>query len=109
MLTKSGSAKNGRAIETISASPLASTDSPTSGVLIRFVVINGMLTSDFMRFVIQVNAARGTEVAIVGTRDSCQPMPVLINVAPAFSIAFAKYTTSSQGAPPSTKSSMERR
>jgi hypothetical protein len=37
----------------------------------------------------KVNAARGTEVTMVGIRASCQPMPVLSSVAPAASIAFA--------------------
>ena len=34
-------------------------------------------------FVTQAKAARGTLVAMVGTRASCQPMPVLMIVAPA--------------------------
>ncbi len=40
-------------------------------------------------WVTQVNAARGTEVAIVGIRASCQPMPVLRIVAPAAVTALA--------------------
>src|SRR5512137_43933 len=76
-LTSSGSARNGRAIETMSASPSASTFSATSGELMRFVVHTGIPTSPFSLRVTQVKAPRGTEVAMVGTRASCQPMPVL--------------------------------
>ena len=109
LLTKSASAKNGLAIDTISAWPDANTSSATSGVLIRLVVTKGIDTSFFIRSVIQVNAARGTEVTMVGTRASCQPMPVLMSVAPAFSTAFAIVTTSSHVLPPSTKSSIDKR
>ena len=56
----------------------------------RFVVTSGSDTSFFMRLVIHVNAARGTDVEMVGTLASCQPIPVLISVAPAFSISFAR-------------------
>jgi len=48
-------------------------------------------------------------VAMVGTRASCQPMPVLMIVAPALSTAFARATTSSHALPPSTRSSIDRR
>ena len=82
LLTSSGSARKGRAIETMSASPSASTFSATSGVLMRFVVQTGMPTSPFSLRVTQVKAPRGTEVAMVGTRASCQPMPVLRMVDP---------------------------
>jgi len=41
-----------------------------------------------------VKPARGTEVAIVGIRASCQPIPVLIIEAPAPSIACASWTIS---------------
>ena len=95
LLTNSGSAKKGLAIETISASPLASTDSATSGVLIRLDVITGMLSDSLNLAVTQVKAARGTFVAIVGMRASCQPIPVLIMVAPAFSMARPSSTASS--------------
>ena len=54
-------------------------------------------------------APRGTLVAIVGTRASCQPIPVLITSIPASSSARASATTSSQLEPPSTRSSIERR
>jgi hypothetical protein len=35
------------------------------------------VTSLFIFFVTQLNAPRGTDVAMVGTRASCQPIPVL--------------------------------
>ena len=107
--TKSGSARNGLAIDTMSASPRARIASPVAGSLMRLVVTSGMLTTPFMRRVTQLNAPRGTIVAMVGMRASCQPMPVLIIVAPARSIAFASATTSSHVDPPSTRSSMESR
>jgi hypothetical protein len=89
--TKSASARKGRAIETMSAQPSASTASATSGVLMRLEVMSGIETSPIMRFVSQVKAARGTEVAMVGTRASCQPMPVLMIEAPAASTALATW------------------
>ncbi len=46
---------------------------------------------------------------MVGTRASCQPMPVLMRVAPAASTALASWITSSQVLPSGTRSSMERR
>jgi hypothetical protein len=67
--------------------PSARIASATSGVLIRLQAITGMPTSGRSRAVSQAKAARGTEVAIVGTRASCQPMPVFRSVAPAASIA----------------------
>ncbi|MCY1451162.1 hypothetical protein D9M71_680170 [compost metagenome] len=109
LLTKSGSARNGRAIETMSASPSASTASATSGVLMRLVVISGMFTTPRSLAVTLLNAARGTLVAMVGIRASCQPMPVLIRVAPACSMALASSSISSQVLPPSTRSSIDRR
>ena len=57
----------------------------------------------------EAKAARGTIVAIVGIRASCQPMPVLMIVAPAASMPCASSTTSSQLLPPSTRSSIDRR
>ena len=107
--TKNASANNGRAIDTISAWPEANTCSAISGVLIRFEVIKGTLTKPFSFSVTHVNAARGTFVAMVGIRASCHPIPVLIMVAPAFSISFASCTTSSKVEPPSTKSSIDKR
>jgi hypothetical protein len=57
--------------------------SATSGVLMRLVAMSGIATSPLSLRVTHAKAARGTEVAIVGTRASCQPMPVLMIVAPA--------------------------
>ena len=107
--TNSGSAKKGRAMETMSALPSAKTCSATSGMLMRLVVTKGMLTSPIIFLVTQAKPALGTMVPMVGTRDSCQPIPVLIMVAPAASMALASCTTSSQVLPPSTRSSIERR
>ncbi len=99
---------------TMSAAPSASACSATSGVLIRLVVTSGMSmpsarSSARIRWVTQVNAARGTLVAIVGTRASCQPIPVLMIVAPAAAIAFARVTASSQVLPSGIRSSIDRR
>ena len=107
LFTQSLSAKNGLAIDTISACPSIKICSAISGILIRLVATKGIFTSPLIFSVTQENAARGTIVAIVGIRDSCHPIPVLIIVAPAFSISFAKATTSSQLLPPSTKSNMD--
>ena len=109
LTTKSASARKGRAIDTMSAQPEARTSSATSGVLIRLVVTSGILTAPLSRLVTQAKAARGTIVAMVGMRASCQPMPVLMMVAPAVSIACARATTSSQVLPPWTRSSIDRR
>ena len=109
LLTKSASARNGRAIDTMSASPRARIASATAGSLMRFVVISGTRTAPRSRAVTHVKAPRGTIVAIVGMRASCQPMPVLISVAPAASIACASVTTSSHVLPPSTRSSIDSR
>ena len=85
LATKSGSASSGRAIETRSASPAARIDSASSGVLIRLDAHTGTDTSAFSRAVADRQAPRGTWVMIVGTRASCQPMPVLKAVTPASS------------------------
>ena len=107
--TKSGSARKGRAIDTMSAQPSARTASATAGVLIRFEVTMGIATSPISFFVTQENARRGTEVAMVGMRASCQPMPVFRIDAPAASIRFASITTSSQLCPSGTRSRSEMR
>mmetsp|Transcript_58435 Transcript_58435/g.138996 ORF Transcript_58435/g.138996 Transcript_58435/m.138996 type:complete len:201 (+) Transcript_58435:1120-1722(+) len=106
---KCGSARNGRAIETMSAWPSRSTCSATEGMLMRFVVTSGIDTSPLSFCVTHENAARGTHVAIVGIRASCHPMPVLMMVTPAFSSSFARVTTSLQSEPFSTRSSIESR
>ncbi len=107
--TSSASARNGRAIETRSASPRASTASATAGSLIRLVATSGIRMAPRSRRVTQVKAARGTIVAMVGIRASCQPMPVFTMLAPAASTAWARATTSSQLEPSSTRSSIESR
>ena len=94
---------------TISAHPSDSAASATAGIFIRFVVINGIDTSPINRFVTQVKPARGTIVAIVGILASCQPIPVLIIVAPLFSTWRASSTTSSHELPSEIRSSMESR
>jgi len=61
----------------------------------RLDATTGIETSGRSRAVAQVNAPRGTEVTIVGTRDSCQPMPVFRIVAPAAWTSRASATVSS--------------
>ena len=112
--TKSGSANSGRAIDTMSAQPSASSASATSGVLMRLEVMSGTLmpaaaNSAFIFLVSQAKAARGTLVAIVGTRASCQPMPLLMRLAPARATAVPSCTTSSHELPPGTRSIIDRR
>ncbi len=68
-----------------------------------------METAPISFFVTQVYAPRGTEVAMVGMRASCQPMPVLMMVAPAASTALASMMTSSSVEPPGTRSSIDSR
>ena len=96
-------------MDTMSAWPRARMSSATSGMVMRLVATSGSPTRGLSLAVTPANAARGTEVAMVGTRASCQPMPVLMMVAPARSIALASATTSSQVLPPGTRSSMDRR
>jgi hypothetical protein len=62
--------------------------------------MTGIGISDRTIAVTHVKAARGTEVAIVGIRASCQPMPVLSIVAPAAAISFPSFMTSSMVDPP---------
>ncbi len=107
LLTSSGSARNGRAIETRSASPRARMSSAISGELIRLDAQTGMLTAFLRRAVHGTQAPCGTWVMIVGTRASCQPMPVLNIETPAASSSWASASTSSQVWPPSTRSTSE--
>ncbi len=109
LATNSGSARNGRAIDTRSQLPSAISCSASSGVLIRFEAITGTPTDSRRRAVNGVQIPRGTWVMIVGTRASCQPMPVLKAVTPAASSRCASSTVSSQVWPPSTRSSSESR
>ena len=81
----------------------------TPGAGIGSLVITGTLTTSRKRRVAQLKAARGTKVATVGMRASCQPMPVLSSETPAACKASANALTSSQLQPCSTKSSKEMR
>ena len=83
--------------------------SAISGALIRLDAHTGTLATPLRRAVAERQAPRGTWVMIVGTRASCQPMPVLKTVTPASSSSPASSTTSSQVWPPSTRSSREMR
>ena len=93
---QSGSARNGRAMLTRSAWPSARICSAVWGMLIRFEAATGTDTTSLTRRVKSTNAARGTEVTMVGTRASCQPMPVLSRSTPAVSSARARSRVSSR-------------
>jgi hypothetical protein len=88
-----GVGQQGARHDTMSAQPSASTCSATSGVLMRLLVMTGIVMPSARLsahlWVTQAKAARGTLVAMVGMRASCQPMPVLMSVAPAAAIALA--------------------
>ncbi|SHU55383.1 Uncharacterised protein [Mycobacteroides abscessus subsp. abscessus] len=71
-------------------------------MLIRLDAITGIRTSWAILLERSTNAFCGTEVTMVGTRASCQPMPVLMMVAPAASISLARATISSQVWPSGT-------
>ena len=73
-LTMSGSARNGRAIETRSALPLPSIDSTVDGALILFVAQSGTDTTFSSRsfFVTNEKAPLGTLVAMVAIEDECR-------------------------------------
>ena len=112
--TNAASASSGRAMDTMSAQPSASTCSATSGVLMRLDVTSGVVmpaaaNSAFIFCVTHANAARGTLVAMVGTRASCQPMPVLTMLAPPVATALPRVTISSHALPPGTRSIIDRR
>ena len=112
--TNSGSARKGRAMLTMSALPSANRFSATSGVLMRLLVISGVSMPLARRWarslaVTQAKPARGTLVAMVGTRASCQPMPVLMMVAPPVATRSARVVTSSQLLPLGIRSSIESR
>ena len=100
--THSGSDSSGRAIEINWTRPVGENLLGGLGMLIRFDATTGMLTCSAIALLISTNALLGTEVTIVGTRASCQPMPVLMIVAPEFSTSFASETISSQLCPSST-------
>ena len=106
-LAQIGSARKGRAIDTRSQSPRSRMALASCGMLMRFDATTGIVTSRRNRPATEANAARGTEVTMVGTLASCQPKPVFKIVTPACSSALATATTSSQVLPPSTRSSSE--
>ena len=60
----------------------------------RLQVTIGIKTCCLIFSVTQANAARGTWVAMVGIRASCQPIPVFKIVTPAASNSIASCTTS---------------
>ena len=72
---KSGSARNGRAMLTMSEVSSCNSASAVDGSFIRFVDTNGMDTTldSFNALVQKPKVALGTDVAMVGTRASCQP------------------------------------
>ena len=112
--TQSASARKGRAMLTMSALPSASTCSAVSGMLMRLLVTTGVAMPSRRNasrsfLVTQAKPARGTLVAMVGMRASCQPMPLLIKVAPARETARARVSTSSQLWPCGTRSSRLKR
>ena len=104
-----GSASSGRAIEIRSACPEASTCSATSGSWMRFEATTGTPTSSRRCWVCSAKAARGTEVTMVGTRASCQPIPVESTSTPARTRDCASAVVSVQVCPSGTRSSREMR
>ena len=107
--TKSASARNGLANDTMSPKPCAKTLSATSGVLRRLETTTGISTASLMRRVSATKAARGTAWAMVGIGASCQPMPLLIMSTPAASSSRANTKASSAGCALSTRSSTDKR
>ncbi|SLI38100.1 Uncharacterised protein [Mycobacteroides abscessus subsp. abscessus] len=83
--------------------------SATSGMLIRLDAHTGIETSRAIFAVNSTKAARGTEVTMVGTLASCQPMSVLMIVTPARSSSRASSRISAKVCPPSTSSAMDSR
>ena len=96
-------------METMSVISSLKRFSATTGSFIRFDVTTGIFRYGRSLPVTHENAARGTIIAIVGTRASCQPIPVFIRDAPASSTRCPSSTTSSKLLPSSTKSRQERR
>mmetsp|Transcript_11858 Transcript_11858/g.25059 ORF Transcript_11858/g.25059 Transcript_11858/m.25059 type:complete len:257 (-) Transcript_11858:579-1349(-) len=114
---KSGSARRGRAMLMRSETPSPSKTSAVSGALMRLVETMGGIgiiapslfcakasSSERSFSVGAVKAPRGTFEAIVGTRDSCHPIPVFRSVTPANRSSLASCMVSSQDMPPSTSS-----
>jgi hypothetical protein len=67
----------------MSASPRARIASADGRIVDAVGRDSGIRTAPLSRRVTHANAPRGTIVAMVGMRASCQPMPVLMIVAPA--------------------------
>ena len=107
--TKDGSARNGRARHTRSASPRSITASPISGVLMRLTAATGISRCSRSARLTHVKPAGGTLVAIVGIRASCQPMPVLTIDAPADSTSRPSASTCSNSWASGTRSRAESR
>ena len=78
-------------------------------MLILLVVQMGTATAPFSFLDTHVKAPLGTDVAMVGMRASCQPIPVLIIDAPAASTCRANSSTSAHVDPPSTRSNIDSR
>mmetsp|Transcript_2900 Transcript_2900/g.8763 ORF Transcript_2900/g.8763 Transcript_2900/m.8763 type:complete len:272 (-) Transcript_2900:634-1449(-) len=108
LATRSGSAKKGRAIETRSDASFRKSSSQTLTSLMRFVAQRATSKSGPSRrlssAVVKAKAARGTHVAIVGTRASCQPTPVLSTSTPSSRNDPARAMASSKEKPPFTSS-----
>ena len=109
LATIDGSARNGRAIDTRSTFPDATMRSACGIEFTRLEPITGieLPASRSARF---TSAARsiqtpcGTSDCVVGTRDSCHPMPTSIASAPAATWASARAFTSSWVEEPGTRS-----
>src|SRR5882757_10261958 len=102
LFTQSGSDSSGRAIEINWTWPSARICSADCGMLIRLDATTGIPTYSATALLMSTNALLGTDVTMVGTRASCQPMPELMMVAPAASTSVASAMISSQLWPPST-------
>ncbi len=83
LATISASARKGRAIETKSALPAASTSSATATLLIRLLAMTGRSpTAPLIAAAKRTHTPLGTICWTVGIDDSCQPMPTLIASTP---------------------------
>jgi hypothetical protein len=76
-------------------------------MLIRLEAITGIRTCSDTASLMSTNTRLGTDVTMVGTRASCQPMPVLMMVAPAACTSVARAVISSQLWPFSTQSAID--
>ena len=93
--TISGSARNGRAIETKSTLPAASTSSAAARLLMRLLAITGSApTASFTAAANLTQTPLGTTSCTVGIDDSCQPMPTLSASTPSSASALANASVS---------------